>query len=241
MDLDSDEDTTQIGTGANPVHTILASMSPDSRDKPTQYLTAAQNERQVVVYDFSGENPTMLILNATGEIESLALQQPDSHSTATKPRALAALTKRGELEVFADPFEIASSAVNGTSDAKSKMKNRTRRPKSTIAIRYPDSKSTLLPLVGACFHDDDLVLACTESGGHVSFERVQWRSSETDELILDENIIIAKVKSVVGIENATKVGSKLLGKTQVDERNAVVSYGTVDDADVMAVDQAEPI
>jgi len=164
-------------------------------------------------------------------------------------QVLAAVTRDGVVELFPRPFQgFEPTQSPGTSSSlKTKRKQMTRKNEALVKISRPDKSSTIVHVIDASFQEADMVMAWTEAGVNLVFERVRWKDESTGELLLKGVIEIVRGKSGSGLGATVMNGVKDLGKSKVDESQAVVIKGEdlevvqmkVDDQDVIDVSSGD--
>ena len=230
MNSQSEEKPTSFTASTNPVKHLLASsdFQPASR-----FLTAAEVDHFVSIYDI--ESPEALgILRTENEAISLLLHSEDVRNvggnldepaTLLHPQqTLGVVNKDGMLELFPSPFSIGGSTDDkDPASLKARMKKRSRKAAATVKILRPDGKNTMVPLLDASFESNELVLAWAEGAVNIVFERLKWREEGSRRFLLSGVKEILKAKSSTGVGAVTMNGVKDLGKSYVDESQAVVS------------------
>ena len=170
------------------------------------------------------------------EIISISLSPPtkDIHSRqgskdSTDPflfpkQTLAAVDKQGILEIFPSPFDFPLDPAKGFDSTKARVQQLRRKPQALVKITRPDS-STHVPLLDCSFNQDDLVMAWTEGGVNLVFNRVKWRDEDTGKLLLQGTNELVRTKSSTGLSAVVMNGVKDVGRNHVDESHTVVSGG----------------
>ncbi|KAI4258976.1 MAG: hypothetical protein LQ352_000972 [Teloschistes flavicans] len=239
------------------VHSIKTSSSYNSRTStPAFFLTAAETDRFINVFDINaGFSVGSLVAETDVTAIAVAPDYPGSHHADTsiidsegKDQALAAITRDGVLELFELPFTFSSQLAERESQSlKARMKLRTRKARALVKVVRPDNSAVAVPLLDATFQDDELVLVWAEGGVDLIFDRIRWRKSDSSEITLEgvNELIRAKGAGIIGA--IVTNGVKDMGKTQVDESQAVVT--TVgrsndkglasDEDDVISISSAE--
>jgi U3 small nucleolar RNA-associated protein 5 len=224
----------------NTVRAILNSTTRSSQS--LRFLTAAETDHFIPVFD--AESPTLIgTLPTENEVLSLDLySSPDNSKLAEREEdlsvrlsrpleALLVVNKDGALEIFPEPFDfgnVPSKKEAETPKARAQRINRKRA--ALVRIRKDDTKSTVVPLVNACFQGNDIALAWVEGGVDVIFDKVQWLDEAGGNMILKNETDITKAKRGAGIGGAVMNGVKDIGRSHVDEsRVVIVNGGDVED------------
>lgn len=235
---------------SNPVQMIISS-SLDSSE-PKSFITAAESDRYLTVFE-TDKSELVGTLRTESQIQSLCLTTVngsfgDSHQDQTKlnelqpEQALLAVNKEGTLEIFPLPFKFGDSQLSKSSETiKSRMKQRTRTAAGFVKVIRPDKLSTSVPLLDASFEGDNIVMAWAEGGVDLMFDRIQWRDEVSGKLLVTGVREIAKSKKTVGFGATTMNGAKDMGRSYVDESQAIVVNGgdaggqqkTLDDREAM--------
>ena len=170
------------------------------------------------------------------EIISISLSPPtkDIHSRqgskdstdrfSFPKQTLAAVDKQGILEIFPSPFDFPLDPAKGFDSTKARVQQLRRKPQALVKITRPDS-STHVPLLDCSFNQDDLVMAWTEGGVNLVFNRVKWRDEDTGKLLLQGTNELVRTKSSTGLSAVVMNGVKDVGRNHVDESHTVVSGG----------------
>ncbi|MCJ1362963.1 Small subunit (SSU) processome component [Acarospora aff. strigata] len=142
-------------------------------------------------------------------------------------QVLAAVTSDGIVELFPRPFEGFDHVQSSSNPAnlKAQRQQMTRKKEATVKIIRPDKSSTVVNVINADFQGADLVMVWTEGGVNVLFERVRWQDEDTGELLLRGTKEIVRGKSGSGLGATVMNGVKDLGKSKVDDSQAVVVNG----------------
>ena len=235
LDPDSEKSPAPFTASSHAIHTLLASDSDFS--SPSSFLTSSESETAINVYDVaSGRWIGNLLPGA--ELTSLALFSPTthdvqnqspSHSSIKKTFAeqiLAAVTKEGILELFPSPFEFDEpSNKNDTDSKKARRKRLTKKATAAIKIVRPEKSSASVPLLNVSFEGNDIVMAWTERGVNLIFDRIRWRDEATGRLVLQGLNELVKAKIGAGINGTVMNGVKDTGKSHTDESHTVVTNG----------------
>ncbi|KAM5441967.1 Small subunit (SSU) processome component [Microsporum ferrugineum] len=212
------------------VHSLISS-NTDYTDLSGPFL-ASDSDRYINV--FNSENKKLLgSLVADKEIDLVSLY-PGSHQGSTETadpsqrQQLAVVTRDGAIELFSNPFhKFGGVSASGSAGAslKSLRKSMTRRPDAIIKLVKPDKAQTRVPVISVCFDGADLVVAWVEGGIDLVFDRIPWLDETKQELIYSGETELVRGKSSSSIGNAMMNGVKDLGKSHVDESQAIVEQG----------------
>ena len=252
IDPDSGEQDPPIPASNHPVHTILTS-SPGST-RASSFLTAAESDHFIGVFSVDTrklignlvvENEVTSLTFYTGdEIRRDSEANIDVLDSMMRPRqALAAVNRDGLLELFPAPFEfITSNTQKDSTKPGSRPKRMTRKATALIKITRPDQAGTVVPLINASFQGNEIVMAWTEGGVKLMFERIQWRDEKTGNFLVSGTKEIIRGKDGPGVGAVVMNGVKDMGLSHVDESHTVVANGEeVDDEVQMAVAPPEVI
>lgn len=164
---------------------------------------------------------------------------------------LAVVTRDGLVELFPRPFQgFALSQSPGTSSSlKTKRKQMTRKAEGVVKICRPDKASTTIQVIDASFQGADLVMAWTEGGVNVVFEKIRWMEEGTGELLWKGVKEIVRGKKGSGLGATVMNGVKDVGKSKVDESQTVIVNGgdsedvqmTEKEQDVIAISSDEDV
>ena len=218
----------------NTVQTIITSSSnyPGS----VSFLTAAESDHFMTVFD-TEKSELVGTLRTENQIQSHALTTVDKLSenplevlsnrdNLPTQQVLLVVNKDGVLEIFPWPFYFGQSQAQKDSDTiKSRMKKKTKAAVGLIKLIRPDKSGTVVPLLDASFEGDNIVIAWTEGGVDLVFDRVQWRSEENGKLLITGTKEIVKSKDTGGFGAVTMNGVKDMGRNHVDESQTVVVNG----------------
>ena len=154
-------------------------------------------------------------------------------------QALAIVNKDGIIELFLDPFNFeASNQSDENISRKAKLARKSRRASASLKVRRPETAKAIVPLLDVSFHDEFIYFSWAEGGLDVHFDRIRWRDSTSDEILLTGSEEIIKSKPDSRQNKVTVNGAKQMGKTYVDESRAVIGdAGDVEDT-TMADDEA---
>ncbi|MCJ1271997.1 Small subunit (SSU) processome component [Lobaria immixta] len=250
LDFDFDKPT-PFTASVHPVHTIISSSSDSTR--PFSFLTAAESDRFMTVFDNVSDQSNGLLCTEN-EIMSADLysgstgigkahQDELGQDLMLRPeQVLLAVNKDGTLEIFSSPFTFGSTLTpKETGSRKAQMKQRTRKANALVKIIRPDKSHTAVPLLGASFQGNDIVMAWTEGGINLIFHRIPFREEESGEILVMGRTEITKGKGGASIGAAVMNGVKDMGRNHVDESHTVVMNGGVLKDEEMASDQPEII
>ncbi|KAL9014725.1 MAG: hypothetical protein Q9173_000624 [Seirophora scorigena] len=234
-----------LRTGIN----IRASVMRSSKSScPSSFLTAAENDRFINVFH-TETNSSIGSLVAENDIIKIALSSnppdpPDKTSAVTESldQAVGAINRDGVLELFESPFTFGESyAANESKSLKARMRQRTRKASAVVKVVRPDKNTTAVPLLDADFQDHDLILVWTEGGVDLQFDRIQWRETDASKMLLKGLHVVSGGKSAAAVGAFVMNGMKDMGRTHVDESQAIVMTGGRSENPHMAIDEAEVI
>ena len=220
-------------TSSYPVHTIKASSSQEATS--SSFATASESDRGINVFSVASQK-LIGTLQPGAETTSMSLSPPtkDIHSqrgdkeTADRwlfpKQTLAAVSKEGILAIFPSPFDFSLDPAKNFSSLKARGQQSTRGPQAIVKITRPDS-STHVPILDCSFNQDYLVMAWTEGGVNLVFNRVKWRDEDTGKLLLQGTNELVRTKSSTGVSAVVMNGVKDMGRNHVDESHTVVSGG----------------
>lgn len=220
----------------NSIHSLISSTAGSNNTLSGPFL-AADSDRYINVFD--SENKKLLgSLVSDKEIDFVSFYTGSHNASgkvdeeADQKQVLAAVTREGAIRFFTNPFrqfsELSANAGNSTS-LKSLRKSMTRRPDATLRIVRADKSRSPVPVVSVSFHGPDIVVAWVEGGIDLVFDKIRWQDEETDELVFHGDNELARGKSSSTIGSAMMNGVKDIGKTHVDETNAIVQEGGASD------------
>ena len=220
----------------DPVHTLIA--APSDQSLPPSFLAAAESDRYIHVLDItSGKILGSLI--ASGDVKALAFAESGGNDEGSLPKTaiLAAVTEQGELGVFPSPFTFQdSSQPKGSASLKPGRGDRTRTAVATIKMKTTEKTASIIPVLGASFEDDEVVVVWADGGMSLRFERITWRDHRTGEIVLEGVIEIIKAKNSAGPVVTSMNGVKEIGRSHVDESHTIVAKGG-DTDDAMVIDE----
>lgn len=240
MNQDTPGKTTSYPASTNTVHTII-SLPPGSSMTPSAFLVGAESERFINVFSMSSAKIIGSLVAET-DVESLTSYLNDmtdaSHLDGISDKEiLAAVTKDGTVELFPSPFDFEEVVQNNDfTSLKAKRKKMTRKAVASIKIVRPDKSATSVPILGASFDGDDIVVVWVEGGLHLNFERVRWRDIQTGALTLSgiKQIVKAKGSAVTA---APTNGVRDISHTQVNDSRTIVTKGGIHEDTPIEMDQ----
>lgn len=235
LDLKTKKELHSFTASGNAVHTML---TPQNHDVlPSTFLTASEAERSINVFDVDGQRlagtlvpeaeTTCLALSPAKQLHNKNMSNGNvPHGAHNLTHSLAAVNKEGSIELFPSPFDFATaSTAKDSQSVKARRKGMTRKATASIKITRPDKSSTLVPILNVSFDGDDIVIAWTEGGVNVLFDRIPWREEHTGNMLLQGVHEIVKAKAGAGIGGVVMNGVKDMGKSYVDDAHTVVGDG----------------
>ena len=172
-----------------------------------------------------GAEPISMCLSPpTEDVYSRKRSKEASDRLLFPKQTLAAVNKEGILEIFPSPFDFALDPAKAFDSVKARVQQSTRKPQAVVKITRPDA-STHVPILDCSFNQDYLVMAWTEGGVNLVFNRVRWRDEDTGKLLLEETNELVRTKSGSGVNAVGMNGVKDVGRNHVDESHTVVSGG----------------
>lgn len=204
---------------------------------PSTFLTASDAERIINVFNVTSSRlagtlvpeAETICLALSPIIQSLEKNQPNGSfpdGIKTSEQTLAAVNKEGTIEIFPSPFEFVKAPVAQDSESiKARRKSMTRKAIASIKITRPDKLSTLVPISDVSFEGSDIVMAWTEGGVNVLFDRIKWQDESTGKLVLQGTNEVVKAKIGAGVGGVIMNGVKDVGKSHVDDSHTVVANG----------------
>lgn len=238
--------STSYNASVNPIHTIIPSSSDSSQS--FSFLTAAESDHYLTVFDGTSE-VSIGILRTEDVAVSLDLYSKKDGEGAKNQdlmqqpqEVLMTVNKDGSLEIFPSPFTFSSNSTGTESESlKSRMKQRTRRGSVLIKIVRPDKARTAVPLLDASFQENDIVMAWTEGGVNLVFDRIPWRDERAGNLLIVGKTEIIKEKGGSSIGATFMNGVKDMGRNHVDQSRAVVTNGGGSMDGEMGIDHADVV
>lgn len=212
----------------NTIHSLVSS-SPSSLNE--QFL-AADSDRYINVFA-ADKNKLLGSLITDKEVDSVSLYSPTktggkTNSAYLEKQLLAVVTRDGTIELFTRPF--ASPEKPASTSLKAQRKQMTRRSDAKIRIVRPGKAQSRVPIVSVSFEDSDLLIARAESGSGIVFDRIQWKDPSSGVIVIHGEHTIVREKPVAHAGSSVLNDVRDLGRTQVDERHAVVKQGgTIED------------
>lgn len=233
MDAESSAQPHAFTASSHPIHTIKACTS--QQGSTSSFLTASESERGINVFSIASRKLIGTLLPGAEALSvSLSPHTMDvkdrqgSKSKADRlvfpEQTLAVVNKDGVLELFPSPFDFAQTSTEDIDSVKARVKQMTRRPQAIVKITRPDP-APHVPLLDCSFDNNDLIMAWTEGGVNLVFNRVKWRDEDTGKLLLHGINELVKAKSGPGVSAVVMNGVKDMGRSRVDESRTVVSNG----------------
>lgn len=173
------------------------------------------------MYDMAQQKLSRTLIVSSG-VESLSVSTLESQDDALASQLLAVTTEAGIVELFSNPFQQPPKQAELSGTVKSQRKGLTRKATASIKLIRPDSKGIVVPVFQALIYGPDVVLASTDGGVDVSFQKVRWMDEGTGELLFDGTREVFKSKSASSLNTATTNGVKDVAQTHVDESRVVV-------------------
>lgn len=235
LDPESQNKPQTFTASTNTVHTVMT--SPSRSSQSLRFLTAAEIDHFIPVFD--AESPTLIgSLPTENEVMSLDLYSSPDHSKVvereedlsvrlSRPQeALLVVNKDGALEIFPEPFDFGNAPSKKDAETpKARAQRINRKRAALVRIRTDDKRSTVVPLVSACFQGNEIAVAWAEGGINVIFDKVQWLDEASGNLILKNETDIMKAKRGPGIGGAVMNGIKDMSRSHIDESRAVIVNG----------------
>ena len=246
IDLASGQ-STSYKASINPIHTIIPSSSDSSHT--FSFLTAAESDHYLTVFDGMSEVSSG-ILRTEDVAVSLDFYSKKGDGVANgqdlmqRPEeVLMAVHKDGSLEIFPSPFTFSSTAIGTESETlKSRMKQRTRKGSALIKIVRPDKTRADVPLLDASFQENNIVMAWTEGGVNLVFDRIPWRDEVSGSLLIAGKTEIFKEKGGASTGAVVMNGVKDMGRNHVDQSHAIVINGGDSKSEELGIiDRAEVV
>lgn len=197
---------------------------------------AADSDRHISLYDLHA-NRILRTLNAGSGVVSLSLSTLEGGKEAPTSRLMAITTYDGFVELFLEPFQRPPEYSSSNGTTKSKQRSLTRKASASIKLVKPDAKANIVQIFQASVQGPDIVIASTDGGVDVSFQKVRWQDEGTGELLFDGVKEVTRTKSASSLKSATMNGVKEVGNVHVDESKAVVmNVGTQGNTQVVAIE-----
>ena len=229
MNPDIPGDTRTFQASKTPIHTLIASPL-NSSQIPFAFLAGAEAETFINVLSVtSGDLLGSLV--AGNEVESLTSCAQDTGKLQITDNTegndiVAAVTRDGIVELFLSPFNFEDSTIpKKTASIKLKRQHMVHKPAASVRFVRPDKSNTPVPILGASFEGNDIILVWVEGGMELVFERLRWRNEQTGELEFTGLKEVVKARSVVGLGTLATNQVKVIGRSQVDESHTVVETG----------------
>ena len=136
------------------------------------------------------------------------------------------MTKDGVVEIFPSPFDFEDSTIlKNAASIKLQRQLMVHKAAASVRIVRPDKSNTPVPILGASFEGNDIILVWVEGGVHLLFERLQWKNDQTGELEFTGLKEVVKARSTAELGALAMNGVKVIGRSQVDESHTVVEAG----------------
>ena len=232
------------------IHTILRSGLEPSIS--SESFLAADSDRYINLYDIAQKRllRTLVVNGGAGTLSVSALGGEEDSSSSS---LLAVTTDVGIVELFPNPFQQPPRQAELESSIKSKRKDLTRKATASIKLIKPDSKGVVVPVFQALVHGPDVIIASTDGGVDVSFQKIRWQDEGTGELLFDGTREVFRSKSTSSLNTATMNGVKDVGNVHMDEsrvvvmdasaegksQNTVIEISSEEDEDINAADAEE--
>jgi U3 small nucleolar RNA-associated protein 5 len=202
----------------NAIHTIIRSGHEGSNSNG--FFLAADSDRYINMYDI-GQKRLSRTLVVNGGVDALSVSTLGDEEDRSPSPLLAVTTEAGIVELFSDPFQQPPKQAELNS-IKSKRKGLTRKASASIKLIRPDKEGVIVPVFQAHVQGPDVVIASTDGGVDVSFQKVRWQDEGTGELLFDGTREVFRSKSASSLNTATMNGVKDMGNVYVDESKVVV-------------------
>ena len=216
--------THPMQASTNLVHTIVAS----SGHQPSAFLTSADSDRPMHVFD-AKEGKIIGSLVAEDEVLSIAYHSGPSSKNGVYPvpsgDVLAVTTKGASVEIFVAPFEFQPPQPHKTITSLKPKRNAVRKAAASVKMKNLRKGGAHGSILSASFHLNEIVMAYTEGGVDLAFERVKWRNEETGDLAFTGTKEVIKNRSDPIVGATVMNGVKDVGQSQVDESKTVVVNG----------------
>jgi U3 small nucleolar RNA-associated protein 5 len=214
----------------NAIHTIIR--SGHARSNSSGLFLAADSDRYINMYDI-GQKRLSRTLVVNGGVHALSVSALGDEEDRSPSPLLAVTTEAGIVELFSNPFQQPPKQAELNS-IKSKRKGLTRKASASIKLIRPDREGVIVPVFQALVQGPDVVVASTDGGVDVSFQKVRWQDEGTGELLFDGTREVVRSKSASSLNTATMNGVKDVGNVHMDESKVVVmgagAQGTSQDA-----------
>jgi U3 small nucleolar RNA-associated protein 5 len=203
----------------NSVHTIIRSGHEEAAS--SEFFLAADSDRYINMYDIAQKKLSRTLV-VDGGVAALSASAPGSQGDSPFSHLLAVTTEAGIVELFPDPFQKPPRQDELSSTIRSKRKGLTRKAAASIKLIKPDSKGIIVPIFRALVHGPDVLIASTDGGVDVSFQKVRWQDEGTGELLFDGMREIFRIKNASSLNTATINGVKDVANVHVDESRVIV-------------------
>jgi U3 small nucleolar RNA-associated protein 5 len=205
----------------NAIHALFQSGTDE--DGLSEHFLAADSDRYINIYNIAQKRLVKTLI-AGSEVDSADFYNPPNGTkTPLTEQLLAVVTKEGIVELFPGPF-IQKTPVNG--DLKSRRKNLTSKATASVKVVSTDF-SRPVSIFSASLQGPDLVVATTEGGVDITFQKVRWQDEGNGELLFDGLKEVKHNKTASTLNTITMNGAKVMGNAHVDEsRTVVVNAGT---------------
>ena len=235
LDLEEKKELHSFTASSNPVHTII--VPGQSSTSLSAFLTASKTERAINVFDVPGRKLAGTLVPAA---ETICLAFSSSQETnaydkqgetaadgiSLSAQLLAAVNKDGTIELFLSPFELARvSKPPDSESSKARRKGTAKKAAAVIKITRAENSSGVVPVLNVAFEDNEIVMAWTEGGVNILFERIRWREEGTGRILLAGVHEIVKTKVGAGVRAAITNGIKDTAQSRVDDSHTVVANG----------------
>ncbi|KAL9113278.1 MAG: hypothetical protein Q9227_002613 [Pyrenula ochraceoflavens] len=221
-----------------PVHSIVRSRE-SNENVPDQFLVADAGRYLTIQSVY--ERKLLKTLITESEVLSVDLWSSSSILSASpedhdNQKVLLVTTKEGIVELFNQPFLRTSIE---SKDPRSKRQANISSRDASIKIIQPNASGATVPILRAAFQGQDIVMARTEGGLDLVFERSSWKD-ETDNLFRGTREIV-QTKSASSINSAAMSGVNDLGRIRVDESRTVVLDASNEAGNVNSLDDRQSI
>jgi U3 small nucleolar RNA-associated protein 5 len=214
----------------NAIHTIIRSGQAESNS--SGLFLAADSDRYINMYDIGQKRLSRTLVVNSG-VDALSVSALGDEEDRSPSPLLAVTTEAGIVELFSNPFQQPPKQAELNS-IKSKRKGLTRKASASIKLIRPDKEGVIVPIFQALVQGPDVVVASTDGGVDVSFQKVRWQDEGTGELLFDGTREVFRSKSASSLNTATMNGVKDIGNVHMDESKVVVigagAQGTSQDA-----------
>lgn len=202
----------------NAIHTVIRSGHEGSNS--SGLFLAADSDRYINMYDI-GQRRLSRTLVVNSGVDTLSVSALGDEEGRSPSPLLAVTTEAGIVELFSNPFQQPPKQAELNS-IKSKRKGLTRKASASIKLVRPDREGAIVPVFQALVQGPDVVIASTDGGVDVSFQKVRWQDEGTGELLFDGTREVFRSKSASSLNTATMNGVKDVSNIHVDESKVVV-------------------